>query len=391
MPDKTLPCPKATLDLLTILGYMNEGKTSLAVREGGRLLEEVLKEIYRTLFFSMPPQQQKATIVTENLIGKGHKSAANFTLGEIVGLYTEARLQKKWITLKKRDPRLFAGVDLATLVTNRNYCVHLADTADNPGISWCQAELSISMLKTFLIATGYTDDFASKELFTPQVDLQSLWQICKPQELVIITANSAKTPTGEYMRPATGIGQVKALALVVNALSKAYSDINFKNIHLSTDQIYDRLENDLIILGGPKNNQIALEFLEILKDLQPGRQEGSVILWADSPLGAPAVDGTVEEFCGEVGNETVRSDYALLVRADNVFNNDGNSAFLFSGSHTYGTMAAAKYFVEKYAVDFPQEAAAGLNFSIVIKCTIRNEYPLNISVVKTFFWARGEQ
>jgi hypothetical protein len=98
---------------------------------------------------------------------------------------------------------------------------------------------------------------------------RNLWQIGDIKELIIVAAHGTTTHTGEYARPATGIGQISALASVIDSLSKAYGKLPVKNIYLSTDQLQDRLENDLLLLGGPKNNKISAHFLSLIRGCQP--------------------------------------------------------------------------------------------------------------------------
>ena len=86
---------------------------------------------------------------------------------------------------------------------------------------------------------------------------KSLWQIADPKELVIVAAQATAIPNGEYLRPTTGVGQIRALASIVQSLNKAYGRLGLKNIYLSTDPLHERVENDLLLLGGPKTNEVA--------------------------------------------------------------------------------------------------------------------------------------
>jgi hypothetical protein len=64
-----------------------------------------------------------------------------------------------------------------------------------------------------------------------------------------------------YHRPATGIGQVRALTLATRSLNQAYSKkFDVRNILLSDENLQERIENDILILGGPKNNRVAAKF-----------------------------------------------------------------------------------------------------------------------------------
>jgi len=108
--------------------------------------------------------------------------------------------------------------------------------------------------------------------------VKRLWKIKDPQKLIICASTSTKTDTGEYYRPATGIGQLRALGQIVESLGKAYN-IRIQNILLSVDQIQKQIENDIILLGGPKNNEITKIFLDKIDYLKIVYQENSTIYW----------------------------------------------------------------------------------------------------------------
>lgn len=383
--NKNLPCAKTNKTFSTIESYLQSGKSELAVREGGRLLEQTLREMYQTIFFSISHQERLLIQKVEDDIGKGVKGFSGFSLGEMVRLYIEAKFQKKWQSQFNINPQLFAGIDLGTIVTHRNRCVHPDVGSDEQSISPCQAELCITILKSFLVATGYIEDCVKKVADFAQADFQSLWKIQKPHRLVVIVANSSRIPTGEYLKPATGIGQVRALSCAFKSLIKAYDDIDIRNIYLSTDHFQDQLENDLILLGGPKNNEVAKDFLDFLIRQQPAKQLGSKVIWREN-LDGKWSDEKFDEYYGEVRDDSVINDYGLIIRAQNVFSHDKRTVVLFSGSHTYGTLAAAKYFVEKLYKDYSDEIKNNKNFSILVSCGVRKEYPFGIEVEKTFFW-----
>jgi hypothetical protein len=385
MEKRKLPCPGTTETFSIVENSLRSGKFDLAVREGGRLLEQILREMYQTIYFSVSHQERILIQKAENDIGKGIKGVNAFSLGEMVRLYLEAKFQKKWQSQFYADPLLFSGVDLGTVVSSRNRCVHPDVTGSEQSISPCQAELCVSILRSFLVATGYMEDCVKQVSDHAQPDLRSLWQIQEPRRLVVIVANSSHIPTGEYLRPATGIGQVRALSCAFKSLIKAYNDVDIRNIYLSTDHLQDHLENDLILLGGPKNNEVTKEYLELILKDQPAKVIGSKIYWRENAQGNWS-DEAATEYWGEVRDESVYSDYGLIVRARNVFSQEERTVVLFSGSHTYGTLAAAKYFVEKLQSDYPDETSGGMNLSILVRCEVRNEYPFGINVERTFFW-----
>ena len=102
--------------------------------------------------------------------------------------------------------------------------------------------------------------------------------------------------------------------------------------------------------GSPKTNKISGKFLERINDRQPAVQKESSIYWRNRKLNDKWIRKGTKRFLGKVKNGKVISDYGLIVRATNPFTPEDSpekrTVVLFSGSHTYGTMAAARYFVE---------------------------------------------
>ena len=53
--------------------------------------------------------------------------------------------------------------------------------------------------------------------------IKRLWKIAEPEQLIICASTSTKTDTGRYFRPATGIGQLRSLGIIIESLGKAYN------------------------------------------------------------------------------------------------------------------------------------------------------------------------
>jgi hypothetical protein len=209
-----------------------------------------------------------------------------------------------------------------------------------------------------------------------------LWQIKDPSRLVVCAANSTVTNTGVYGRPSTGIGQVRALALAVRSLNQAYSkSLDIQNILLSTDRLQERLENDLLILGGPKNNAVAAKFLELLAEEQPAKQLDTAIYWREQQNRTGQwLDQSATEFLGNAVKRQVVMDYGLIVRARSPFT-------LFSGSHTYGTIAAGKYFCDTLHRHLRSLLKGGKqNFAVLVSAHIVDGYPTKIKMERAYAW-----
>ena len=60
--------------------------------------------------------------------------------------------------------------------------------------------------------------------------------------------------TGVYRRAMTGLGQVRALSLPA-PLRQACPDVDLQMVRLSVEVGESDLDNDLLVIGGPKNNR----------------------------------------------------------------------------------------------------------------------------------------
>jgi hypothetical protein len=199
-----------------------------------------------------------------------------------------------------------------------------------------------------------------------------MWRITDPSQVVISVAHSAMSNTGKYRRPATGIGQVQALALLMPSLRHAYSDLKIRNIHLSSDPLFERRENDLICLGSPKNNLVTADVLTHLGAGCPVSMEGSSITWTDRA-------GSCSTYEGVVKDGKVITDVGLIVRAINPFK-PSRTVIILAGSHTYGTTAAARYFCEELQSPFRRRPRA---FAALVKAEVRDGYPSSPELLRT--------
>ena len=203
---------------------------------------------------------------------------------------------------------------------------------------------------------------------------KKLWKISKPKELIICCATSTKTNTGTYSRPATGIGQVRALGTVVESLSKAYN-IRIQNILLSINQIQKQIEKDIILLGGPKNNEITRLFLDKIRSLNIADQQMSTITWLNKH--------SDNEYNGVVKDQKIVKDFGLAIRMKNPFDsNKATTISLFTGCHTYGTVAAAQYYTEQYVKELTGLKDTKENVFLLVECDIVDGFPVDIKLIE---------
>lgn len=159
------------------------------------------------------------------------------------------------------------------------------------------------------------------------------------------------------------------MALISASLRKAYRKAPLTNIVFSHEPIQKKIESDIIVLGGPKNNEIAGRFIDKFG------------LFDQLPEGFRWKVTGGESFLSEVEDEVVRVDYGVILQGTNPFSTNGTYVALFSGIHTYGTMAAARYFTETYVEEqIVKEPETTL--LCLVKCEVVNEFPAKIELVR---------
>lgn len=159
------------------------------------------------------------------------------------------------------------------------------------------------------------------------------WALTTPDNVKICVSASESVDTGKYSRPSTGIGQARSLAVVAPNLTRGWRSINLQQILFPSQLQGHDLETDLILIGGPRTNSWTQRALELLADSLDVGQEGWVI------------SAGRRQFEGEAAEGDVAVDYGLVVRAANPFS-PGHRVVILSGSHTYGTVGAARFAVE---------------------------------------------
>lgn len=215
-----------------------------------------------------------------------------------------------------------------------------------------------------------------------------IWKLRNPASLTISAATSTTTDTGVYHRPATGIGQARALAIATRSLTQAYNkQLDIRNILLSVEPLHERIENDLLILGGPKNNQLAEKLMNTLIDEQPVIIIDSLIIWRVHRRGNQWLDQDALEYEGKVVNRRVDIDYGLIMRTQSPFTSHDRTVVLLAGSHTYGTVAAAKFFTENFHTHLRKLTRnRRQNFVLLISSQIVDGYPTKMKVERSYAW-----
>lgn len=171
-----------------------------------------------------------------------------------------------------------------------------------------------------------------------------LWRLREPVKLSVVLSTSASVDTGAYNRKMTGLGQARALGLLVPSLTRAYGELDSNVVNLSVYMRGESKENDLILLGGPKNNEVTREVLSRLAPtlpitIQTNGDEEILRKTADGSMVALPPASTPAPSHSRAGE-----DYGYILRAVSCFN-PKTSVTVFAGTHTYGTAAAVRYFL----------------------------------------------
>lgn len=199
--------------------------------------------------------------------------------------------------------------------------------------------------------------------------MRRLWPVADPAQLLICVSTSVITFTGKYHRRATGLGQLRALSLIVDSLAKAYKTFDFRNIVMSDEQLGNRLERDLILIGGPKNNRIAKHVLGLQGKVE---LDETGLRWK--------LDAESSDFSAEIADGKVKRDFGLLIRSANPFARGSDRIFfMVAGIHTFGTIAATRYFVETRRLRWRHW---GKSLMLVVSCRVVDDHPVDIRLEK---------
>lgn len=186
----------------------------------------------------------------------------------------------------------------------------------------------------------------SRRIWTIRPTIRQLYSSSQ-NILSIVISTSAIVETGYGSRPMTGIGQVRALAALAPSLHAAYRrTIDHSHVFMSKDcdLTHSDHHGDLITLGGPKTNEVALALLNLI-ELPPGygvetrsdathseNRRSDVIVW----------NGVDQLQSNNLDRKLV---HGLIIRCQNPLGKDGTLT-MFIGSGTYGTEASALAIVQ---------------------------------------------
>lgn len=89
------------------------------------LFEAAFKKIFQEAIVNFNYNDRKVLQEAEEKIGKGHKGVRDFGFGELVGLFRETDLMKKWAKASNRDVGLIDTINYNSIVELRNKITHV--------------------------------------------------------------------------------------------------------------------------------------------------------------------------------------------------------------------------------------------------------------------------
>ncbi len=154
--------------------FLHQNESTFAVQVCGRILESALRQLFKELLPKLPPEElTKATQALEAQ-GKG-KTVDELTLGQLVGLYREARLVKMAKERLGRDLSILENIQLVQDWVNlRNRAAHGED------VDAGDARNFVENLRTLLQRAKLVSEFKPRK-----GELPSWWEVVRPHPDVL--------------------------------------------------------------------------------------------------------------------------------------------------------------------------------------------------------------
>ncbi|MEW6618502.1 MAG: hypothetical protein AB1422_04020 [bacterium] len=169
--------------------------------------------------------------------------------------------------------------------------------------------------------------------------LQKTWQFRKDEQICVFIASPGEIDTGVYKKRITTLGHIYGFAYILNSIKKGYPNLEINHLYFTRDSKTDNFSSELlgstgICLGGHKHNWVTKLFLEEIHPPVVFDENDNLIDLLNKKIYKPKVE-----------DDRILEDYGIIIKTVNP-NNRRNKVFIFAGCHTYGVIAAAKFFYE---------------------------------------------
>jgi predicted hydrocarbon binding protein len=124
------------------------------VKESCGLFEVAFRKIFAEAVAKLPYGERMVLMDKERIIGDSRKGVQEFGLGQLVGLFRECDLLKRWAKFTGRDIGLIDTLNFNSIVELRNRLTHDAATCV---CNECEAEIVFIYLKNFLANYDFID------------------------------------------------------------------------------------------------------------------------------------------------------------------------------------------------------------------------------------------
>lgn len=209
-------------------------------------------------------------------------------------------------------------------------------------------------------------------IYTERIPNERIWGLEDKEVILCVSTSAQMDSEKEYEAYATGLGQIYSIPLIITSLRKAYKNFQLIKILFSEEEIDEKIESNLILLGGPEHNRVSRDFLDdIGEHFIVDQKDNTIHFWLDK--------STKVEFKSETDeNQKIKYDYGLIVRITIPNSNPKRKKFLFSGTHTFGTIGATRYFVENLNKD---KISSQKNIVAIIRCKVFNHRAIELKLI----------
>lgn len=162
------------------------------------------------------------------------------------------------------------------------------------------------------------------------------FRLTTPLDVVVTTSGFTQNPSGTSRSYQTNVGEIQAMGSLARTLGAHYRR-KVPRVHMSID-IRNRLDSDVVVLGGPLLNDTAADFITAFRLCYP---KSGII--HDAATQSMAIGGFKREgFDLKRENGIPGQDLFLILLARDLFIENRTRNILCAGFTTYGTAAAAE-------------------------------------------------
>lgn len=124
-----------------LTSFDQEGNGATAIREAGRLFEELLRDVIRDSLARVDFGVRKAIFDAEVEIGKGNRGIGQFMFGELLRIWRTTKLLAALEQAEGRSTRALEAIRLDSVCELRNDCVHNAHSPERNEVVFVMSAL----------------------------------------------------------------------------------------------------------------------------------------------------------------------------------------------------------------------------------------------------------